>query len=231
MSRYLITGSTGGLGRAVRQALFQQGHDLTTMGRLGSGINIGVDFAVASPEDVCALITASAANNGPFDGIVHCAGAAVIAPLATHEMDDYARAFAAMHGAFGILMAAARRGVMREYSSIVLMSSVAAHRGVAAMAAYSAGKAAIEALTRAGAVELARRRIRVNAVAAGGFQSPMHDRVTRGMDERGRAAYADKHPLGIGTVDQVAKVILQLLEPGGWQTGSVVVVDGGFLAG
>jgi NAD(P)-dependent dehydrogenase (short-subunit alcohol dehydrogenase family) len=131
--------------------------------------------------------------------------------------------------AFAILRAAASKGVMADGGSIVLMSSVAAHRGTAGMVAYSAGKGAIEAMVRSAAAELAPRRIRVNALAAGAFRSPMHDRITKRMPQAAQDAYSASHPLGFGSVEDVARAVLNLLdEP--WTTGTVRIVDGGYLS-
>lgn len=230
MSRYLITGASGGLGSCIAAMLHTQNHVVLTMGRPGSGSHIEADLADYTPQEVCDEITASVIKGAPFDGIVHCAGAEVVQPLRGHSMRSFAYAMAAMHSAFGILMAAADGAVVKG-GSIVLLSSVAAHRGVSGMVAYSAGKAAIEGMVRGAALELRRRQVRVNAVAPGAFRSPMHDRITRTLTEDGQREYAAKHPLGIGSREHVAEVCLQLLQAGWWQTGSTVIVDGGFLAG
>jgi NAD(P)-dependent dehydrogenase (short-subunit alcohol dehydrogenase family) len=241
MSRYLITGAAGGLGAHLCERLRKAGAQVVPMVRSEASVldcpgAMVMDFAGASPSRISEAILKRVTQEFgvddpcPFDGIVHCAGAEVVHPLRRHQDPQYLRATAAADGAFGILMAAADGAVIKG-GSIVMMSSVAAHRGVAGMVAYCAGKAAIEGMVRAGAMELARKRIRVNAVAAGAFRTPMHDRITRGLTDDGQAAYAGKHPLGIGALEHVGDVVLQLLQGSWWQTGSTVVVDGGYLAG
>jgi len=232
-ARYLVTGAYGGLGAEVCKRLRAQGAEVHGMVRAVGGPDVDLygyhqmDFSHATPSQVATAVLKIASA---FDGVVHTAGSEVVHPLVGHQDAQYNRAMAAAHSAFGILMAAAEGAVMKG-GSIVMMSSVAAHRGVAGMVAYSAGKAAIEAMVRSGALELKRRSIRVNCVAAGAFRSPMHDRITRGMNEASQDAYAQKHPMGIGALSHVADAVMNLLQGASWQTGSTVVVDGGFLAG
>lgn len=221
MKRYLVTGATSGLGEAVYEELGNLGI-VDTLGRQQA------DFS--TPRAVTAAIQDMTVS-APYDGIFHCAGSELVSPLRLTADQQYREVMAAADSAFGILRAAACKGVMSDGASIVLMSSVAAQRGAAGMAAYSACKAAIDAMARGAAIELASRRIRVNSVAAGGFRSPMHDRLTRKMANGTRDAYAAAHPLGIGGVDAVADVVLFLLSDAArWVTGTSQVVDGGFLA-
>lgn len=229
MKRYLVTGARGGLGWAVQHALRMRGDMLVTMARGESSLpppNINWDFG-AEPSETTKVIK----TLGQFDGIVHCAGVEVVAPLRLTSDVQYRAAMMAADSTFAILRAAAAKGVMADGASIVLLSSVAAHRGTAGMVAYSAGKAAIEGMVRPAALELAPRKIRVNAIAAGAFLSPMHDRITRNMPPAAQDAYAAAHPLGFGLHDDVRDAVLYLLSDASrWITGTTMVVDGGYLA-
>jgi NAD(P)-dependent dehydrogenase (short-subunit alcohol dehydrogenase family) len=232
VKRYLVTGARGGLGWVVQHALRMRCGDteVITMARGEHALPPPVihwNFA-AAPTATTAVIR----ELGPLDGIVHCAGVEVIAPLRLTSDVQYRAAMMAADSTFAILRAAASKGVMVDGGSIVLMSSVAAHRGTAGMAAYSAGKAAIEGMVRAAAVELAPRKIRVNAIAAGAFRSPMHLRILDRMPAADSIdAYAAAHPLGFGTVEDVRDAALYLLSDAArWTTGTTMVVDGGYLA-
>lgn len=231
MKNYLITGASGGLGSAVQMALRGDGHDIVTIGRQGIG-HIRFDFVSAPALEISKLIKDVVAERCvPFDGMVHCAGIEVVAPLRLTSDAQYRVAMMAADSAFAILRAAASKGVMADGGSIVIMSSVAAHRGTAGMTAYSAGKAAIEAMVRCAAVELAPRGIRVNAIAAGAFRSPMHERILKRMPIDAHDAYEAAHPLGTGSVNDVRDAVLYLLsEASRWTTGTTIVVDGGYLA-
>jgi NAD(P)-dependent dehydrogenase (short-subunit alcohol dehydrogenase family) len=242
--RYLLTGASSGLGLSVLQALqFVEAHEGKDQGDLGPEIvAIGRDMKRLHwrlPAPFCvdvdmhdqAALADAVSELGPFNGIVHCAGREVVQPLRMSRLVHWTDAMMAAGAAHALLHAAACKGVMADGASIVLISSVAAHRGTAGMAAYSAGKASIEAMARCAAVELAPRGIRVNCVAPGAFRSPMHDRLTARMPQASSDAYAAKHPLGIGPVEAVRDAVLHLLSPAArWVTGSTVVVDGGYLA-
>lgn len=224
---YLVTGSTGTLGHLLVASMTQKAslHDelvISTPGR--EQLNCGM-------MALTGYVLEQAKRHGPLSGIVHLAGSEVVMPLRLTKDDAYEMGMFAADTAFALLRAAGQRDVMFMGSSIVLMSSVAAQRGAIGMAAYSAGKAAIEAMARCAAVELAPKGIRVNCVAAGAFNGKMHDRIVRHQTGDARAAYEAKHPLGVGDPQWVVKAILHLLgDESMWTTGSVMTVDGGFTA-
>lgn len=231
--RYLITGATSGLGLSVLHALCERGDAAHAIGRDMARLHnqLGAQACIEVNMHDQSAVADTVAEMGPLDGIVHCAGREVVVPLRMSRMVHWTEGMMAAGAAHALLHAAARKGVMADGASIVLISSVAAHCGTAGMAAYSAGKAAIEAMARCAAVELAPRGIRVNVVAPGAFASPMHDRITGRMPAGGADAYAARHPLGVGPVEAVRDAVLHLLSQAArWTTGSVMVVDGGLLA-
>jgi NAD(P)-dependent dehydrogenase (short-subunit alcohol dehydrogenase family) len=239
MKRFLITGATSGVGRAVSRVLQDGGSSVSLWGRNRAALD--AELGQSSVSDAICIdfewfpmceLTEIVKERGPFDGIFHAAGSELILPLRLTDDAKYRKAMTFADSSFAILRAAASKGVMMDGGSVVLMSSVAAHRGTAGMAAYSAARAAVEAMARCAAVELAPRRIRVNCVAAGAFGSALHERVLARMPESAREGYEKAHPLGFGSVDAVRDSVLHLLSPqSAWTTGTTVVVDGGFLAG
>lgn len=116
--------------------------------------------------------------------------------------------------------------------AIVNVSSVAGHVGLETCGAYVASKHAVEGLTKAAALELARFGIRVNAVAPGAIQTDMIDRAVGTGDTEARRAIEGMHPLGrMGTPEEVAAAILFLAsEEASFITGQSLAVDGGWLA-
>jgi NAD(P)-dependent dehydrogenase (short-subunit alcohol dehydrogenase family) len=116
--------------------------------------------------------------------------------------------------------------------AIVNVSSVAGHIGLESCAAYVASKHAVEGLTKAAAVEVARHGIRVNAVAPGAIQTGMIDRAVGVGETDARRSLEGMHPLGrMGTPEEVAAAILFLAsEEASFITGQSLAVDGGWLA-
>jgi NAD(P)-dependent dehydrogenase (short-subunit alcohol dehydrogenase family) len=122
-----------------------------------------------------------------------------------------------------------KQSLVKDGGSVILMSSVSAVRGTAGMSIYSASKGAIESLAQSAAIELAPRRIRVNAIRAGAFESPMHERIVARLTPEQYDAYCAKHPLGIGRAIDVAQMAVYLMSDAGrWITGSSMCVDGGY---
>jgi NAD(P)-dependent dehydrogenase (short-subunit alcohol dehydrogenase family) len=120
--------------------------------------------------------------------------------------------------------------------SIINQGSVAALVGVRNFAAYCAAKGAVVALSRAMAVDLAPRGIRVNCICPGTVLTPLMEPLLRargeGDLERGIALTVEKYPLGrLGTPEDIARLALFLAgDDSSWVTGSVYGVDGGMTA-
>lgn len=116
-------------------------------------------------------------------------------------------------------------------ASLVLLSSVAAERGEESepAAAYAAGKGAVVSLTKQLAVEWGQHGIRVNAVMPGVIDTPM---TTVIQDTEATAQFLNSLPLRrVGTADEVARACMFLAnDDSSFITGTVLPVDGGFLA-
>jgi NAD(P)-dependent dehydrogenase (short-subunit alcohol dehydrogenase family) len=168
----------------------------------------------------------------PVSGIVHCAGKESIRSLSSGTIASFQQTMIQVSSMYSFLVAVAKnKPTLSTQVSMVVISSVASQRGVPNLIAYSGAKAAVEAMVRSAAIELA-PHCRVNAITAGAFTSPMHNRITRMMGKETEAVYCGRHPLGYGTTEDVAESVIFLLDPekSGWVTGTNMVVDGGYLA-
>jgi NAD(P)-dependent dehydrogenase (short-subunit alcohol dehydrogenase family) len=118
-----------------------------------------------------------------------------------------------------------------EGGSVVFLSSVYALAGVPGQIAYSASKGAVAALVRSMAIELARRRIRVNSISPGLVLTAMTGAALEALAPEQISTIEQKHPLGPGTPTDVARAALFLLAPSTrWITGVDLPVDGGYCA-
>ena len=115
--------------------------------------------------------------------------------------------------------------------SIVNVSSIAGHIGLAQASIYVATKHAVEGLTKAIAVEFAKQGIRVNAVAPGAIDTEMVDRFA-GKEGDVRNWLISQHPVGrLGTAEEIAAAVLYLTSDAAkFTTGTILAVDGGWTA-
>ena len=242
--RVLIAGASGGLGGAVAVLLSRLGAQLVLLGRNEARL-AQTTQACAHPElhrAICTTIDERGAGALPpeagellagapkLSGFLFAVGVELMQPIRALSPADgkVAGQFATGPLAFmGLVSQLVRNGWLADSASVVALSSASAHRGVAGMSAYSAAKAAIEAAVRSLAVELA-PKVRVNAIAAGAVKTAMHDRVTKRLADGGEA-YNLKHPLGIGSPDDVAAAAAFVLSGASrWMTGQTLVLDGGY---
>ncbi|WP_431261313.1 SDR family NAD(P)-dependent oxidoreductase [Roseateles chitinivorans] len=240
--RFLITGASSGLGRAAAELIAACGGQVLGAGRNAERLQAAIASWSGTGHVACvqelgnADATADwakdlAQQHGPLNGIFHAAGTELLRPIRMSKQAQFDEAFgSAFFAAAGLARAAGQKGVMVDGGALVFMSSVAGSAGKVGMAAYSASRAAVEGMVRSLACEFAPRGIRVNAIAAGAVQTPMHDRITQGAAQEVVDAYASSHLLGFGEPGDIASAVVYLLGPAGrWITGTTMAVDGGYL--
>ena len=230
----LITGASGGIGRALAHHLHAQGCRVAVVGRdadrladVEAAVRIAAD--VTTPEGAALAIAAcQEALGAPPTLLAHCVGSTLIAPLHRTRTDAYREVMRVNLDSAVYMLQAWIVALKGAPGAAVFASSVVARIGVANHEAIAAAKGGVEALVRSAAATYASQGVRVNAVAPGMTDTPLTANMLKLPAMREGAAR--QYPLGgVQTADQVADAMAWLLGDGAARlTGQVIAVDGGF---
>ena len=241
--RFIVTGAASGIGKSTAIVLSELGASLLLLdinetaleetkslcGELAKTLLLDLTNS-ASIKDA---FIKSASEGGKFDGFVHCAGLPYMSPLKSISKDKAMKVYELnSYAAVELSKVFINRNVFNGVSgSIVFISSVYATVGSGANVGYAMSKAAINGLTKALAIELAPRNIRVNCVAPGFVKTKMMSDTNVSFDDDRDSVLSALHPLGLGNSEDIANPIAFLLsEASQWMTGVILNVDGGFTA-
>lgn len=235
----LVTGAGSGIGRACALRAASLGAHVILTGRRREALAETFAALDASGHAIHDADLTDAVSLGALvkelpelDGVVHAAGHCELKPLRFSDAGVLRHHFAVNTEAPLLLTRELHMGGrLSDRASVVFIASVSAFAGESAMSAYAASKGALVAASRALALELAPRRIRVNAVAPGSVRTPMLEALFADMTEAAKATLGRAHPFGIGEPDDVACAVAYLLAPASTRvTGTTLTVDGGYLA-
>lgn len=228
--RWLITGSSRGLGRALSQAILEAGHRLVATARepaqladlaerYGDAIRT-VALDVTDPVAAKAAVRTAVDSFGGLDVLVNNAGYGNVNSVEDTELDDFRRQIET--NLFGtIILTKAAIPIMREQRSghIIQFSSVGGRVGAPGRAPYSAAKWGIEGFSEVLAREMALIGVKVTVIEPGGFRTdfagsstsleagrPEYDSVV-GAAARAQRAYNGRQP---GDPARAAQVILDI---------------------
>jgi NAD(P)-dependent dehydrogenase (short-subunit alcohol dehydrogenase family) len=244
-----ITGAGSGIGRAAAELFAAEGAAVAVVDLNGDaadetvakvvaegGRAVALTANVAVAGDVEAAVARTVAELGGLDVLYNNAGVDSRGSVADADEADWDRCFNVNAKGTFLCSRAAVPALSVRGGTIINQGSVAGLVAVPNFAAYCAAKGAVVALTRSMAIDLAPRRIRVNAICPGTVFTPLMEPMLRargdGDLEAGLAKTVAKYPIGhLGSPEEIARVALFLAgDDSSFLTGSIVTADGGMTA-
>jgi NAD(P)-dependent dehydrogenase (short-subunit alcohol dehydrogenase family) len=235
----IVTGGTSGMGAASARGLAQAGATVIVAGRhTARGEAVAADIGgtfhhtdVSKVADCQALAARAIDEFGRIDVLVNCAGILPLGDVTDVTEEAFDEAWRTnVKGTFFCGQAVIPQMLEQGSGRIINFTSVAGLAGVAGGSVYCTTKGAIVTMTKAWAVELAPQGLNVNAIAPGTVETPMNEafRDDPGFDAMTRAATPQGRN---GRVDDVVPLVVFLAsDDAKWFNGSIVTVDGGWLA-
>lgn len=232
----LVTGASGGIGRAIAQALSEAGAKVALSGTREAvlqevaatlkGESAIVPCNLSDPEAVDALVGQAEAAIGPLDILVANAGITRDKLLIQMKDEDWSNVLNVNLGSYFRLTKSAVRGMMkRRHGRIIGITSVVGVTGNPGQTNYSASKAGMIGFTKSIAQEVASRGITANTIAPGFIESPMTDV----LPEAQKTALLGQIPAGrLGQGGDIAAAAVYLASnEAAYVTGQTLHVNGG----
>ena len=237
----LVTGASRGLGKTIALQLAADGaqvivnyvasadkaEEVVAAIQSEGGKALAMKADVSNLEEVEKMVDTVYEQFGRIDILVNNAGVTRDELLISMEREDWDKVIATnLGGLFNCTKAVAKYMMMQKSGRIINMSSVAGERGGRGQSNYAASKGAVNAFTRSVAMELARKKVTVNAVAPGVVETEMSSEVIRRAQDIILNSVALKR---LGQPEEIAKVVAFLAsDDSSYITGEVIRVDGGF---
>lgn len=239
----VVLGAGGSLGGAITRTLAAEPNTQLVLGDISEASLQGtldslpadglqpltMTADVGDFEQVDSVVRRAIAEFGRLDVMISNAGVlARNGRIHNLTADDWERSFRInVMGPVNAIHAAVGPMRKQKSGSIILTASVAGMTAWSHSGPYCVTKAGVIELAKVAAVEYAQDGIRVNCVCPGTFVSAMH----AGLPSEAIDAVAAKHPLGLGSPQDVAGAYAYLAGDGSrWTTGAAIVVDGGYAA-
>ncbi|MBW1825177.1 MAG: 3-oxoacyl-ACP reductase FabG, partial [Deltaproteobacteria bacterium] len=215
----LVTGASRGLGKAIALQLAKEGaqvvvnyaksaekaREVVDAIQSAGGNALTMQTDVSNFEEVEKMVDAIYEKFGRIDILVNNAGVNRDELLISMEKEDWNTVISTnLGGLFHCTKAVAKYMMLQKHGRIINISSIAGERGGRGQSNYAASKGGVNAFTRSVAMELAPKKITVNAVAPGVFETEMSSTVIRRAKDHILNSIALKR---LGQAEEVAKVV------------------------
>lgn len=234
----LVTGASRGIGKAISIALAKKGYDLYLVCQHSTDALHELANYLENTYSITTTCFCGDVGDGSFvdsifsnidelDLLVNNAGISHVGLLTDMTNEQWQRTMAVnVDSVFYASKNAARLMLKKHMGHIINISSVWGSQGASLEVAYSASKGAIDSFTKALAKELAPSNIQVNAIACGLIDTDMNSHLDKDdMEALIQEIPADR----IGKPEDIAKMVISILDGPSYMTGQIIRVDGGWI--
>lgn len=231
-----ITGASGGIGRSIAVQCSIQGAIVHIAARNQAQLDITLEMLQGTGHKsyTCDLnnydeVTALIDQLPGLEGVVLNAGMLKTIPVRFIKKDDLDYMFNVnIQSSILLVQGLLKQKKIKQAGSVCFLSSVATQKFTLGNAIYSATKGAVNAFTKALALELAPKQIRVNAILPGLVETGILDNSAIGEEQL--TLHKNNYPIGrFGKPEDIAYLCVYLLSDASqWMTGSLLTIDGGF---
>jgi len=240
----LITGASSGIGRQCAITFSQLGSNVIliarskerlkqTFDKLDKGNHLIISQDITEYNKLEEIVRCSVEKVGRISGFVHSAGIEMTLPLRSMQPSYYEEIFSVnVIAGFELAKIISKKKYLdKKGASFVFISSVMGILGQAGKVGYCSSKGALISGTKAMALELAKKNIRVNCVLPGAVETEMSKKMLEKLPEESKKSIINMHPLGLGRPEDIANACAFLLSDASrWVTGTNLIVDGGYSA-
>lgn len=237
MKNYLVIGGNSGIGKAIAMNLASQDEKVVIVGRDKTKLEavsredeniIPYSYDLTNLEEINKIFDFCKEQGIKLDGLIYAAGLAKNVPLSMNDVTDMQEVFNVNCLAFAEMMKYfSKKKYANEGASVVAISSIGATLCLKGRAVYAASKSALNSIVKVAAKELAKKKIRVNAVLPGFVNTEMTEKLfenTENLDE----IINSEQPWGLIEPEQVSDLVSFLMSDQAQMiTGTLIPITGG----